>query len=184
MRQILFVLAAVLLIAVYGCDKEESKPITAPAGTGGSTLMEKDKEIELLRSMLKEDPDNLGALIRLGNNLMDTEKYKEAVEAYSKALEMDPQNVDVRVDMGICYRRAGMPDRAAEEFRKAIELYPRHSYAHMNLGVVLAYDLGKPKEAIEEFEKFIELDPADRNAPAIKQEIERLKGEAQGEGSQ
>jgi tetratricopeptide (TPR) repeat protein len=170
-------IAAMLLVALFpaGCDRgQESK---APRGGGGASapLLNYENEAKMLKSLINEDPGNLNALIRLGNLSMDANRFQDAIEAYGKALELDPKNVNVRVDMGTCYRRSGRPDKAAEEYRKAIEQNPGHFYAHMNLGVVLAYDFGKREEAIKEFELAIKADPAHPNVQSIKQEIERLK---------
>jgi Flp pilus assembly protein TadD len=170
----LITLFSLFTLLFSGCDSRQGRE--APKGGGvPSQLFNYEKEAGLLRSILKEDPVNLNALIRLGNLSMDANRFPEAIEAYGKALEIDPKNANVRVDMGICYRRSGRPVRAVEEFRRAITYSPRHLNAHMNLGVVLAYDLGKREEAVKEFEKALDINPTSPNAPAIRQEVERLK---------
>ena len=64
--------------------------------------------------------------IKLGNTMMDTSRFNEAIDAYRKALGIDPKNVDVRVDMGTCYRNAGRPDMAVKAIQKALEINPKH----------------------------------------------------------
>lgn len=172
MKKILLSLMFIALAAA-GCRQEEQRPI--PRGAGGVSPLNADNEIRLLKSILQEDPGNLGVLVKLGNINMDSGRYTEAIDAYGRALEIDPKNTNVRVDMGVCYRRSGRSDKAVEEFNKAIEIDPSHPYAHMNLGVVLAYDMGKAREAIAEFEKYIELAPGNQNVPKVRQEIEKLK---------
>jgi tetratricopeptide (TPR) repeat protein len=173
MRKLAIILM-LLVLAVQGCKKEEQKPIT-----GGQGLMPPgwaDKEIKALESILEEDPGNLNAITKLGDLKMDTGRYNEAVEYYSKALELDPSNVDVLVDRGVCKRRTGRPELAEKDFREAIKISPGHAIAHMNLGVVLAYDMRKYDEAAEMFEKYLELAPNAPNAEAIRNEIAKLKG--------
>lgn len=172
MRKILL-LILVFIFALAGCQREEERPITG--GPPGTTPLAVDKEIKLLRSVLKEDPDNLSVLIRLGNAYMDTSRNAEAIEAYGKALAINPSNADVRVDMAVCYRNVGRPDVAEKEFRKAIEQNPRHAIAHRNLGVVLAYDLKRPREAAVMFERYLELAPNAPNADSIRDQIAKLK---------
>lgn len=172
MRKILLLLV-VFVFALAGCQREEDRPITG--GPAGASPLGAEQEIKLLQSVLKEDPDNLNALIRLGNAFMDTARYTEAIDAYGKSLAIDPSNTDVRVDMGVCYRNSGRPDIAEKEFKKAIEQDPRHAIAHLNLGVVLSYDMQKPREAIAMFERYLELAPNAPNADAIRGEIARLK---------
>ena len=55
-----------------------------------------EEEILLSKSILEKDPNNLQALIGLGNACFDTDRYQEAIDAYSKALSIDPKNPDVR----------------------------------------------------------------------------------------
>lgn len=171
--------AALLIIfclTVFACERKqpEPRPQTAlPAGPAIKT----ESEMNLLKSILKEDPKNHQALIKLGNLSMDSNRYQEAIDAYGKALEIDPSDVNVRVDLGTCYRRSGRSDRAVEEFKKAIDIDPNHKYAHMNLGIVLAYDFNKKEEAIKELKKYMELAPTAPNVPQIRQFIEQLEAQ-------
>jgi cytochrome c-type biogenesis protein CcmH/NrfG len=167
----------VLALFITGCQQEDQRPITQAPG-GGSPL-QAENQIKFLKSILKEDPANLDALIKLGNISMDASRFDEAIGAYAKALEIDPTNTNVRVDMAVCYRRTGRSDRAVEEIERAIENDPAHAIAHMNLAVILAYDLGKNQEAAKHFERFLELSPNAPNAPQIRQEIARLKSAGQ-----
>lgn len=134
-----------------------------------------EKQITVLKEILSKDPNNLTALIKLGNIYMDTKRFQEAIQYYRKVLEIDPQNVDVRVDMGTCFRRMGQSQKAIEEYKKAIKIKPDHLYAHRNSGVVLAFDLNKPKEAIREFQIYLKLAPDAPDADQIKKIIMELK---------
>ncbi len=168
----LSVVPAVVLVVFLGCkEKESSRPVPGAVTSPVSA----DNEIRLLKEILKDDPENLNALIKLGNMLMDARRFNEAVDAYRKALDIDPSNVNVRVDMGTSYRYSGMPQKAVEEFRKAVKTDPKHAYAHLNLGVVLAFDLGDTKGGIGEFETFLKLAPNDPRAAEVREEIKRLK---------
>ena len=169
------VISALLIFAVIGCQqKEEPKPQyqfpTGPVGGGQSF-----DQTKALKEALAKDPKNVNAWIQLGNVMMDTSRFNEAVEAYQKALDLDPKNVDVRVDMGTCYRNSGKPDIAVKEYRKALELNPQHLHAHQNLGVVLAYDLKDYKGAVKEFETALAIAPNAPSAEGLKQEIQKLK---------
>jgi len=133
------------------------------------------QEVQQLESLAKANPRNVDAWIALGNAQMDAQRFAEAIISYQRALELDPKNVNVRVDMGTCYRGVGQPEKAIEEYRKGMRIDPRHAMAHMNAGVVLAFDLGRRAEAVKEFEKYLELAPNAPNAADIRQEIQKLK---------
>lgn len=164
-------LAVAVVLIFLGCKREEQAPI-APSAVSPLTA---ENKTNLLRDIVKGDPKNLDAWIKLGNAYMDSNKFADAVEAYGKALELDPKNVDVRVDMGTCLRNMGRPDRAVEEYRKAIAMSPQHLNARRNLGVVLAFDLGDKAGAIKEFETYLSLSPAASDRENIRKTIEELK---------
>ncbi len=157
---------------ILGCQqKEQPKPSPQfPAGP-----IRAQDTLKLAQEAVKADPKNVNAWIELGNILMDTSRFNEAINAYQKALEINPKNVDVRVDMGTCYRNSGKPDLAAKEYRKALEINPNHAYGHLNLGVVLAGDFKDRAGAIKEFERYLQVEPNAQNAEQIRREIQRLK---------
>ena len=173
MKKIIIVL--ILCFAMFAnCQKKEEKPVQTSMPSG---IIQMNQEIQILQDAVKQDPENVVAWTKLGNLMMDSSRFLEAIDAYEKALKLNPKNVDIRVDMGTCYRRIGRPDRAAEEFRKAITINPRHPYAHRNLGVVLAFDLNDKKQAINEFEEYIKLSPDTPDSQQIRNLVNELKSE-------
>ncbi|MGB9627588.1 MAG: tetratricopeptide repeat protein [Thermodesulfobacteriota bacterium] len=157
-----------------------------PASMVGSTVEESgknkadyDEDIRLAKSILEKDPRNLKAWITLGNAYFDTDRYQEAIDAYSRALEIDPKNPDVRTDMGIMYRRLGQFDKAIEAFRQAARENPMHVNSRFNLGVVFKYDKKDYPAAIQAWEDFLKLeallDPGDERPKMVRQEIESMK---------
>lgn len=171
------IIAAVLIIMAAGCQqKQEPKGQQAPLpGQGPAVSQQAAQEIAMLQEAIKKNPHDVKAWIQIGNIMMDTSRFKEAIEAYSNALAMDPKNVDVRVDLGTCLRNAGKPDLAVQEYRKALQINPDHLNAHRNLGVVLASDLKDKAQAVKELEKYLALAPNAPDAPQITQLISQLK---------
>ncbi len=171
----IIIASALLIIVAAGCQqKEEPKPqYEFPVGPVGS--LQAVDQIKLLKEALAKDPKNLNALIGLGNIMMDTSRFNEAIDAYQKALDIDPKNTDVRVDMGTCYRNIGKPDIAVKEYRKALEFNPQHLNGNRNLGVVLAYDLRDYAQAVKAFEKALEIAPNAPDAEQLRQEVRKLK---------
>lgn len=53
-----------------------------------------DKAIHYLNLVLKLDPVDIGALLRLGDIYFNTEKYKEAKKYYSKIVDYYPKIKD------------------------------------------------------------------------------------------
>jgi cytochrome c-type biogenesis protein CcmH/NrfG len=160
-----------MIVVMTGCQRKEA-PRTQPSG--GS--IEAEHDISALQDVVRKDPKNITAWTNLGNILMDTSRFDEAINAYQKVLDMDPKNVDVRVDMATCYRKTGKPDIAVSEYRKALEITPNHLMALKNLGVVLEYDMKDNRQAIQVFEKYLQAAPNATDAPRVKMEIEKMGG--------
>lgn len=165
------------IILLIGCKKTENRQPNISLEPSKLSYAEK---ISTLKGILEKHPENLEGWINLGNMLMDSGRFSEAVQAYSRALEMDPKNVDVIVDRATCYKESGTPLIAEEEYRKAIKLNPKHPNAHRNLAVLLATDLAKPAEAIKEFELYLSLNPNAPDAGNIMRIISDLKSSTTG----
>lgn len=181
---------ALLIFALltFGCSDSSTPSAPAPApvpGQGAAPALDSARQEKMFQEVLKQDPKNLNALIGLGNLMMDLSRYPAAIDAYSKALEISPENVNVRTDMGTCYRRTGQPDKAVEAYRKSLTYQSEHAQTLVNLGVVLANDLGDYDGALEAWEKFLKVAPGHRMAEGIRQEVARLRAiESQGQQEQ
>ena len=174
-----------ILGAIVAILKTQPMVAPTPAPMVGPTVKESGKniitadyegEIQLSKSILEKDPNNVQALINLGNAYFDTERYQEAIDAYSRALVINPKNSDVRTDMGIMYRKLGQFDKALDAFRQAAQYDPRHFNSRFNLGIVLENDKKDFQAAIQAWEDFLKVvSPGDERATMVKQEIEAMK---------
>jgi tetratricopeptide (TPR) repeat protein len=157
--------------------------VSAP-GSSGQASQKQDisnkvaQEINELERGISLNPENVEALIRLGNLYFDTDRPEKAIIAYNKALELDPNSPDVLTDLGVMYRRKGQPLEAIKAFDKAIKINPRHEASRFNKGVVLLHDLNDSKGAIKAWEELVEVNPfarANRDELVLKL-IEKIKG--------
>lgn len=112
-----------------------------------------------LKSILRSDPKDLNALIRLGNLYYDNSKYREAIEYYGNALEIDPNNVDVRTDRGSCYWSLGQADAAIGEFQKSLQVNPSHGQTLYNLGIVYLHGKNDVEGARKAWQKLLATNP-------------------------
>ena len=171
MKKILSIVAMLFIVTTFACQqqKEQKQQMSPMAVPGLSPL-----QIEQLQAATRTSPKSAQAWISLGDALMDSRRFSEAIDAYKKGLELDPKNVNALVDLGTCYRGIGQFDKAVEEYRKALKINPGFANGNRNLGVVLAYDLHKNKEAIKAFQKYLEVAPNAPDAAEIKQVIQNL----------
>ncbi len=178
-------LVGFILGAAAAILKTSRQPMVAPTaastgptvgGPGKNITVDYEGEIQLSKSILEKDPNNLQALINLGNAYFDTDRYQEAIDAYSKALAINPKNPDVRTDMGIMYRKLGQFDKALEAFRQAARDDSRHPNSRFNLGIVLQNDKKDFQAASQAWEDFLKVvPPDDERVTMAKQEIQTAK---------
>jgi len=177
-------LVGFILGATVAILKTQPMVAPTPAPMVGPTVKESGKnitvdyegEIQLSKSILEKDPNNVQALINWGNAYFDTERYQEAIDAYSRALVINPKNSDVRTDMGIMYRKLGQFDKAVEAFRQAAQYDPRHLNSRFNRGIVLENDKKDFQAAIQAWEDFLKVvSPNDERVTMVRQEIQAMK---------
>lgn len=102
--------------------------------------------------------DDVAGLVNTGNQLMDSDRYEEAVLHYSRALVLDSTLVDVRVDRGSSFFALGRYHEAISDFTSAIATDSDHVTAHFNLGITYS-TLGHDSLAVYYWQRCIELQP-------------------------
>jgi cytochrome c-type biogenesis protein CcmH/NrfG len=127
--------------------------------------------------MVKKDPEDLDAWMKLGNIYFEHNRYPEAIEAYSQYLSLKPVDPDIRTNMGIMLSRLGDYDGAIEEFRKAAESDTKHMNSWYYLGFTLLHDKQNPNEAIKAWEDYLKVEPKGERANQVRVLLERLKEE-------
>ncbi|MCJ7686331.1 MAG: tetratricopeptide repeat protein [Desulfobacteraceae bacterium] len=151
-----------VVFSAYNSSPGLNMPASGPSGQTSQKQDISNKVAQEINDLEKEislQPENIEALIRLGNLYFDTDRPEKAIIAYNKALELNPGNPDVLTDLGVMYRRKGKPLEAIEAFDKASKIDPRHEASRFNKGVVLMYDLKDTKGAITVWKELVELNP-------------------------
>jgi cytochrome c-type biogenesis protein CcmH/NrfG len=92
--------------------------------------------IQQARDRLNKNPNDLHALIFLGNANYDIQRYQEAADLYQKALELNSDNAQVRTDRATALYRLGRSKEAIEELNLALASDAHHENALYNLGMI------------------------------------------------
>ena len=92
--------------------------------------------IQQARDRLNKNPNDIHALIFLGNANYDIQRYQEAVDLYQKALELNSDNAQVRTDRATALYRLGRSKEAIDELNLALASDDHHENALYNLGMI------------------------------------------------
>ena len=189
-KVILFVAIALLVGFIVGViagikytSSDVRKPVaqmTQPEGgpgpqSGPAPQPVSAEEINMLENAVKADPNNLNALVRLGNIYFDANQPQKAIDAYERALKIDPKNADVRTDMAIMYRNLKDYDRAIKELKQVAADNPKHTNSRYNLGIILLHDKKDFKGAIAAWEDFLKIEPVGERADMIRGRLAQLR---------
>jgi tetratricopeptide (TPR) repeat protein len=141
----------------------------------GAISIELMEKMEDLKEVLREDPKNLRAWLKLGDIYFDYNKYREASEAYQQYLSIKPENPDVRTKMGMMLRGLGDFDGAIEAFRRASRINSKYAESRFQLGALFLQEKKDVKEAITAWEDYLQVESKNARASWVRTEIERLK---------
>jgi Flp pilus assembly protein TadD/predicted O-methyltransferase YrrM len=111
-----------------------------------------------LESVLDQVPDQLDALINLGELKRRAGDIDAAVRLLERAVALAPENLAALTNQGAALQQAGRLDAAAAAYRRVLELNPRQAEALNNLAV-LTRRRGDWEAAVTLFEQALALQP-------------------------
>lgn len=158
--------------------KAPSSQNEAPAQNQAAAQSDKLAHALDLEQQVRKNPNDVEALIHLGNVYYDIDKYQDAINAYEKALALQPGNADVLTDLGTMYRALKQFDLALQRYNTAILADPKHMNARFNKGILLL-DMGRKEEAKAAWQALVAINP---NATAadgvsIRTKIQQLEAQ-------
>ena len=136
-------------------DKKEEAARLAQVTSG--ELRGTDLE-RTLRAILKSDPENPQANLRLGYVLLESNKCKEAMARFRSAIAAHLPSADAHLGLAGCQASERQFDSAIATLRDAERIEPGNPVVSANLGLVLS-DSGHPGEAIDPLQRALTIDP-------------------------
>ena len=115
--------------------------------------------IDLIRHAIDIDPKRFFAHRDLGNVLLQSGRFAEALASYDLALALKPDVAGIFDNRGTALRMLGRLQEALASHDRAIILDPKQAITHVNRGSALAR-LNRFSEALESFDRAIALDPS------------------------
>jgi Flp pilus assembly protein TadD len=120
-----------------------------------------DEAKKRLDKLIASKPDDLDALLALGNIMRERKQYVACADAYTKGLNLEPNptrtNWTTYYFRGICYERNKQWANAEADMKKALELYPEQphvlnylGYSWIDRGIHLDEAMSMIKRALEQ----------------------------------
>ena len=117
-----------------------------------------DTAVEICRSAIARNPDDINMVALLGATLLKTRKVAEAEKYLRQAIRLAPTFAKPHEDLGHLLLGKSEFGEAARVLKTATRLDPELDMAFFNLGKALSM-LGMGSKADEEFEKSFDLNP-------------------------
>ena len=140
-------------------------------------------QVQALMTIIKSDPKNVDAVLRLGNTYFDAEHWDEAIQWYRRAVELDPKNADASTDLGVSLYYTNKADEALAQFERSLKINPKHTKTLLNKGIVLAFGKQDLKAAAAEWEKVVTLAPDSPEGQAARRALEGIAAAHAGGGA-
>jgi tetratricopeptide (TPR) repeat protein len=137
--------------------------IAAFVGRGRAEVGLKDYEAaeKDFRNVLQSiDPNDVSALVALGQLKLDTGHIDDALDQFQNAVKADPTSGPALLGYGKCLVQLGRGDEAVSSLTRAIAIDPKNAEAYRFRGAANAASF-KNKQALEDIQKSIELNPDD-----------------------
>jgi arylsulfatase A-like enzyme len=111
-----------------------------------------------LRNILRADPKNPQANLRLGYVLLDAGRCSDAMPRFAAAIAAGVPGADAHLGRAACETAAKNMTAAARTLTAAQAIEPENAVISANLGLVLS-DAGQPASAIPQLQRALSLDP-------------------------
>ncbi len=127
-----------------------------PGMAGGAGQAGGAPSFEEMRARLAQNPNDVPALVALGDFLLQQQAVPEAISHYERALAGDPGNAQIMGRVAVAYRTARQPKKALEMAMKVLDTERSDAQAAaLSFDVALhgAGDLDAASRALAEFQR-------------------------------
>jgi len=120
MKKLMFLLSAVLLMSLTGCENPAKSRLYTEEGSKLLLRYSNYEEAEeTLTKAIKYDKHNFEAYYYRGCAKVNAKKYNEAITDFEKAVELKPDYADAYFNLGRTYYLLNKEDKACENYKLA-----------------------------------------------------------------
>ncbi len=117
-----------------------------------------EEALALIEEMLGKDPEDLEALIFVGNIRMYLKQKDKAKNIYEKVLSLEPKKKNIYLFLGSIYFEAGEYEKALQVYGKMVKNFPESYTGYFFLGKTHA-KINNYEDAEKEFRKTLDIEP-------------------------
>lgn len=150
---------------------KQELPSAHPPDMGSSNPVQ---QIQFLRTLLNENPDDEMALMGLANASLMIRRFDDAAPLYERLLQLNPQHLDARSNLASIKLEQGNVDEARRLLEENLKLSPDDGATLFNLGVVYV-ELKNHSQAIKTWQQWLAANLDSALAVGIKRRINELK---------
>lgn len=160
---VLVALAIIVPLLIARGSKDSADAVTSPhtpeeLAKLQSKAIDYTPQIQAYSDLITANPNDVTAMIGLGDIYMDSGRASDAAKWYQKAVDVSPSSPDYHGRLGDAYYQMGMTDIALRELQAGLSLDPNNQALMVVLGLV--YDqTGKKDLAQQTWQKALNLNP-------------------------
>jgi arylsulfatase A-like enzyme/Tfp pilus assembly protein PilF len=139
-------------------DPKDRRELAARIAEATSGELQGDALERALRDIVRLDPGNPQANLRLGYVLMNSARCREAIPHFTAAIEARVPGADAQLGLAGCQLAAKQTEAARRTLTAARAADPDNPVVIANLGLLLS-DSGHAAEAIPELQRALTIDP-------------------------
>ena len=119
---------------------------------------------------VEKDPNDVDALVGLGNSFLMRRAWDRALEPLEKARQLRPEDTTILKAVGIAQFNKEEYDKAKDTYEAILKVDPNDTLALFNLGVIYKHYFKKPDIAGTYFEKVLALEKEDADMIKLARE--------------
>ncbi|MBI3994504.1 MAG: tetratricopeptide repeat protein [Nitrospirae bacterium] len=183
-----------VIILLAGCSQNESPAPSAPSSPPPQAMpsmppppqplslyivpldptgfsMEK---IQADKKKVEQEPNNVQALVSLGDANFMIQRFEKSQEYYEMALKSDPKNLLARLSLSNCLIFMQKPDEALKQLEMILGIQKDHPEALYNKGLILLQSKRDIAGAKQTWTQLVGAHPEHRLAQDVKEEMDRI----------
>jgi cytochrome c-type biogenesis protein CcmH/NrfG len=138
------------------------------------------KKIAQLESVSAHQPNNVAALLELGDAYVLGQRYQQAARTFRAALQTDPGNPTATVRLAMVWHADGESKRAAQAIKTVLGKTPKNQEAHYSMAIIY-FSADRIDQAKAEWATAAKLDPSTAIGRRSQSFVDLLEGKQTSE---